>query len=91
MVIDEKKEEAIMLNEIKKELNDTFDILLKVHTIQLVVSYALGNLTQDLDKKEAFIQDILFGSRSILEISSNIAEERAIHTEEFENLLRTKN
>jgi len=81
----------MMLHEIKKELNETFDILLKLNTIQLVVSYTLGHLAEDLDKKEAFIQDILFGSRSILEISANIAEERAIHTEEFENLLRTKN
>jgi len=75
------------LQEIKKELNETFDIFLKLHTVQLVVSYALGHLTEDLNKEESFVQDILFGSRSILEISSNIAEERAIYTEEFKRLL----
>jgi len=76
-----------LLNEIKTELNETFEIFLKVHTIQLVISYTLGHLAEDLNKEESFVQDILFGSRSILEISSNIAEERAIHTEEFKRFL----
>jgi len=88
MSIDKTKEKVIppvSLNEIKKELNDTFDIFLKLHTVQLVVSYALGHLTEELDEdKHSFVQDILFGSRSILEQSANIAEERALHTEEFQ-------
>jgi len=87
MSINNKQKEVITpvsLNEIKKELTDTFDIFLKLHTVQRVVGYALGHLTEDLgEDKHSFVQDILFGSRSILELSANIAEERAIHTEEF--------
>jgi len=78
------------LQEIEKHISETVEILLKLNTVQLVVSYTLSHLAEDLNREESFIQDILFGSRSILEISANIAEERAINTEEFERILRTQ-
>ena len=70
---------------IKKELTVTSKIFTDLHNIQLAASYAIGRLADDLDEECRYVNpDILFGIRSILEMSAETAIERAFHTIEFE-------
>ena len=70
---------------IKKELTATSKIFTDLHNIQLAASYAIGRLADDFDDERRSISpDILFGIRSILEMSAEIAIERAFNTIEFE-------
>ena len=87
MSVDEKKDNEVISvsqNEIKNELSDTYDIFLKLHSAQIAVSYMAGRLAEDVEDKIKLDSEVLFGIRSILEMSAELAHERALHTDHFE-------
>ena len=84
MSVGEKKDDVITLNEITNELSDTHDIFLKLHSAQIAVSYMALKLAEDIEDKIPLDSEVLFGIRSILEMSADLAHERAIHTNNFE-------
>ena len=81
-----KKEEKVIapLSLLKTELRSTQDIFLKLHNIQLAISYTITNLANEIDEDRTISPDILFGLGSILEWSAEMAHERAVHTAAFE-------
>ncbi|MCL2690488.1 MAG: hypothetical protein FWE57_11675, partial [Chitinispirillia bacterium] len=78
---------------IENELSDTHRVFVDLHNIQLAIGYAVGELALEVDEKRPLSAEILFGIRSILELSANFALERANHTDNFERefLLKLKN
>lgn len=99
--LNEKESKLLIENElmdkIKKELNEAFDILLEMYTVQIAMYYTLGYLGEDVDsghtnrfaddidgKRDINHADIVFGVRRALKRSADIAHERALHIAEFD-------
>jgi hypothetical protein len=92
--------EEELMNKIKKELNEAADTLLEIHTVLLVMSYTLGTLTDEVDsglsgrfaedidgKRSINHADIIFGIRTTLKRSADIAHERAHCIANFKGFL----